>query len=206
MRQFIKSLILSAPLILALPTLANARGLKSTLSAPVTTAVKLEISLSEDLAYRANNLPEKLSDRGGSSAFGSSFSQNGHYGERGLTRLQERLAKSLTKRLVKNGFTISDTAPTVLRVTLEDVRNNRPTFDQLSEDPSLSYQSVGRGGADIDVDVLTSDGSSLGTMSYNWYEDDIRDSSFGGTWTDANRAIDRFAKRAAKELVKVSQS
>ena len=206
MRHILKSLFLSAPLVLAAPMLANATGFESTLSAPVTTPVKLDISLSEDLAYRANNLPKNLSDRGGSSRLASAFGQNGYYGEKDLNRLEERLERKLTSRLEKKGIIVSGTAATVFRVTIVDAANNRPTFEQLSQEPSLSFQSIGIGGAEFAAEILAADGSSLGKINYDWFENDIRDSRFGSTWYDANRAIDRFAKRVAKELTTASQS
>lgn len=206
MRHILKSLILSAPLVLAVPMLANASGFESTLSAPLTTPVKLDIRLSEDLAYRANHLPKKLSDRGGSSGLRTAFSQNGHYGEKELDRLQERLEKKLTASLEKKGIIVSETASTVFQVTITDVENNRPTFKQLSSEPSLSYQSFGTGGAEFEAEVLAADGRTVGTINYDWFESDIRDANFGGTWSDANRAIDRFAKRVAKEFATASQS
>lgn len=203
MRHLIKTSILAASLLIAAPNLANANGFESTITAPVTTDVKIEIRLSEDLAYRANNLPQKLSDRGGGGAgIRSAFAQNGFYGDRDLAKLQTRLEKRLTQQLEKRGLNVSSAAPTLLRVTLTDVKNNRPTFRQLSRTSGLSLQSFGTGGAELEAEVLTAGGSSLGTMSYEWYEYDIRDAQFGGTWTDAHRAMDRFAKRAAKKLVR----
>ena len=200
MRNIFKSLILSAPLVLAAPMLANATGFESTLSAPLTTPVKLDIRLGEDLAYRANNLPKKLSDRGSSSGHGTAFGQNGYYGEKDLNRLQKRLERKLTARLEKKGITVSDTAATIFRVTIIDAENNRPTFEQLSQEPSLSFQSIGTGGAEFEAEVLAADGSSLGRINYDWFENDIRYSAYGYTWHDANRAIDRFARRVAKEF------
>ena len=206
MRYILKSSLLVGSVMLAAPTLANANGFESTIMAPVASDVKIEIRLSDDLAYRANNLPEKLSDRGNSAGRSSAFSQNGFYGERDLIRLQERLEKRLTRQLGKRGLTVSDSAPTVLRVTLADVKNNRPTFRQLSRSTGLSYQSFGTGGAELEAEVLSAGGSSLGTMRYEWYEFDVRDSQFGGTWTDAHRAMDRFAIKAAKKLSRGAQS
>lgn len=206
MRHLFKSLVLSSSLLLVVPSAAHAIGFESTVEAPLTTAVKLEISLSEDLAKRANELPEKLSDRGGGTGRSSGFSQNGFYGERELEQLQARLEERLLKQLDKRGIEVSETAPTVLRVTLVNVKNNRPTFEQLSREPGLSLQSFGIGGAELEAEVLAAGGNSLGTMTYDWYEQDFRDAQFTGTWTDANRAIDRFAKRAAKDLTRESHS
>ena len=206
MRHIIKTIALSTSLLLAVPVSANAVGFETTFSAPVPSSVKVEVRLSEDLAYRANNLPEKLSDRGGSSGRSTAFSDNGHYGDRDLERLTARLEKKLNRQLTKRGVAVSDSAATTLRVTLTDVKNNRPTFRQLGRDVSLSHQSFGTGGAELEAEVLGSSGASLGTMAYDWYETDIREAQFGGIWSDANRAIDRFARRAAKSISNGPQS
>lgn len=199
MRLLIASSILAASFAIAAPAAAK-RGFDSTVTAPLSSAVKLEIVLSEDMLYRANNLPEKLSDRGNARSSRSGFSGNGFYGEKDLNRLTERLESKLEQRLVKKGIQVSDTASTVLRITIEDAKPNRPTFRQLSVEPGLSYQSFGNGGAELQAELIAAGGQSLGTMSYEWYENDIRDAQFGGTWTDAHRAFGRFARHAAKTL------
>lgn len=182
-------------------TPAQARiGFESTVTAPVSEAVKLDIQLSESMAYRANNLPKKLTDRSGSGISRSGFSANGYYGEKDLNRLTQRLEKRLTEQLTKRGLRVDENASTVLRVVLTDAKNNRPTFTQLSKEPSLSFQSFGNGGAEFEAQLIRAGGENLGDISYRWYEDDIRYARTGGTWSDANRSIDRFAKKAAKTL------
>jgi hypothetical protein len=86
-------------------------------------------------------------------------------------------------------------------VTIEDARPNRPTFEQMSRDTGLSLQSFGIGGAEMSGELLSAGGQSLGQMSYAWYENDIRDAQFGGTWSDAYRAFDKFARQAADDLI-----
>lgn len=189
-----------ATLGLSAPSMAGNIGYDSTFSSPLTTPVRLEVRLSDDMAYRANNLPKKLSDRGSSSRIRGGFSNNGFYGERDLNQLSERLEDKLEQRLVKKGITVSDDAAVTLVVTIEDAKPNRPTFKQLSNEPGLSFQSFGIGGAEFTGALLDAQGNNLGTMDYKWYESDIRDAAFGGTWSDANVAIRRFAKKAAKDL------
>jgi len=101
---------------------------------------------------------------------------------------------------VKKGIEVSDNASTVLRITIQDAKPNRPTYKQLSVEPSLSFQSFGIGGAELQGELIAAGGRSLGTMSYEYYENDIRDAKFGGTWGDAHRAFGRFANKAAKTL------
>jgi len=110
------------------------------------------------------------------------------------------LTEKVSSKLEKNGFTVSDEATTTLIVTLDDVKPNRPTFEQLSRQPSLSFQSFAVGGAEIKSELVDSSGNSLGTADYRWFENDIRFANFGGTWQDANRAIGRYASRISKDL------
>lgn len=203
MRSTFKTFVLAGAIALALPSLANARGFKNTVAAPLTTAVKIEVVLSEEMQHRANNLPTKLSDRNATSTRGlnRSFSSNGFYGERDLEILTKSLEKKMTRKFAKKGITVSDDAPVTLRVTLEAAKNNRPTPAQLRKDINLSFQSFGIGGAEMSADLIGADGNSLGTMSYDYYESDIRQNQqFASTWYDANRSFSRFANRAAKTL------
>lgn len=186
--------------LLATPAFAKgSQKFESTLSAAVTSPVKVEVIIGENLAYRANNLPKTMKERG-SARFGASFGNNGHYGEKDLNHLADRLQKKFETRLTKEGVTVDANADTVLRLVLTDAKPNRPTFTQLSNDVSLSYQSYGVGGASFEGQLLTADGTSLGELSYAWYETDIRDAAYANTWSDAHRAIDRFARKTAKSL------
>lgn len=200
MRSILTSSLLALSFAIAAPALAKTRGYDTTVSAPLTSSVKIEVVFSEDMAHRANNLPEKLSDRSGARSLRSGFSGNGYYGDRDLERLTQRLQSNLEKKFGKKGIEVSDTAPTVLRITIEDAKPNRPTFTQLSKEPGLSYQSFGNGGAELQAELIAAGGQSLGTMSYTFYENDIRDARYGGTWSDAHRAFGRFASKAAKTL------
>ena len=204
MRSVIKTSIFSAfaATTFSLPLAAQAGGFgyESTIAAPQINTVKLDVRLSEDLAYRANNLPKKLRDRGNARGLNEGFAGNGFYGDKELNRLTERLSEKVSSKLEKNGFTVSDEATTTLIVTLDDVKPNRPTFEQLSRQPSLSFQSFAVGGAEIKSELVDSSGNSLGTADYRWFENDIRFANFGGTWQDANRAIGRFASRISKDL------
>jgi hypothetical protein len=85
------------------------------------------------------------------------------------------------------------------RIVLElaDAKPNRPTFKQLSDNPGLSYQSFGVGGAQIEGHAVLPSGRVV-PLSYSYYETDIRFSRLGGTWADADGVIDRFAHRLAR--------
>ena len=199
MRTVLASSLLALSFVIAAPAMAKT-GFDTSVTTPLTSAVKIEVVLSEDMAHRANNLPKKLSDRSHARGLRSGFSGNGFYGDRDLERLTERLESKLERKLIKKGIEVSDNASTVLRITIEDAKPNRPTFNQLSKEPSLSYESIGLGGAELEAELIAAGGRSLGTMSYRYYENDIREARYGGTWSDAHRAFGRFASKAAKTL------
>lgn len=199
-RNLIASSFLALSLAAAAPVLAKSRGFETTINAPISSAVKVEVVIGDELAHRAENLPTKLRDRSNSRRLNAGFANNGYYGEKDVARLAERLQSKLEKRLVKKGITVSENAPAVLRVTLTDAKPNRPTFTQLSKEPSLSSRSFALGGAEMEAELIAAGGTSLGTMSYRYFEDDIRFASQAGIWVDAHRAMDRFANRASKTL------
>ncbi len=200
MRKILTSSLLTASLLFSATAFAKSFGYSSTITEPLASAVKIEIGLSEDLAHRANNLPKSIRDRSGSLRLNSGFANNGYIGDRDLDLLKKRLQSKIEKRFSKKGIAISENASTILRVTLADAKPNRPTFEQKSRDVSLSFQSIALGGAEIESELVTRDGRSLGNINYRWYENDIRDASFGSTWSDTYRAFDRYASRAAKVL------
>jgi hypothetical protein len=204
MRKFLT--LLSAAAVLGTPAFAQARGFDADFSQAVAGPFKLEIVVSEDLAHRANNLPKKLSDRGSSSRLNAPFSNNGKYGDRAIEYLLEEMEEEIVEDFAKRGLTLSDSAPTLLRVTIVGAKPNRPTFNQLSKDASLSFQSFGTGGADMMAEFISAGGNVLGTAKYDYY------SSFGdrphiqasGTWTDANRAFSRFSNKLSKTLANMN--
>jgi hypothetical protein len=202
MRKFLT--ILSAAALMATPAMAQARGFDSDFSQKVTGPYKLEVVASEDLAHRANNLPKKLSDRGTSSRLRGSFSNNGKYGEKEIENLLEDMEMEITHDFTKRGLTLSDTAPTILRITINEVKPNRPTFNQLSKDPSLSFRSLSIGGADVSAEIISAGGSVVGTAEYDYFSsfNDINIRS-NGIWTDTNRAFSRFSKKLSKKLAAV---
>lgn len=197
-------ILASTALILApMSAVAKSRGFDTTISAPVQAPVKIEVVLSDDLAYRANNLPKKLSDRRGARLSYAGFAGNGFYGDRALNSLIEEVHEELNEDFAKKGILVSDDADIILRVTLEDVRNNRPTFEQLSRQSSLSFESFGIGGAEMSAELVDESGNQLGTLSYRWFDSGFDRFDFqkaNGVWTDARRAISRFSSKTAKTL------
>lgn len=192
---------ISATALLTTPAIAQAHGFESEFLQAVTGPYKLEIVVSEDLAHRANNLPKKLSDRGSSRRTNAAFSSNGKYGDKAIEYLLEEMQEEIAEDFAKQGLTFSDTAPTLLRVTINEVKPNRPTFNQLKEDVNLSFQSYSIGGADVSAELITAGGTVVGTAEYDYFSN-FNDRPFqaSGTWTDTNRAFSRFSKKLSKKL------
>jgi len=199
MRRLILSSIALVSFAFAAPAFAKGNGFETTITSPLNTPVKIEVVIGDDLAYRADNLPKKLSDRS-SRRFNATFGNNGYLGERDLNRLAERLQRNVEKRLMKKGVAVDNMSPTTLRIVITDAKPNRPTFNQLRKEPNLSFQSFGLGGAEIQAELIQAGGTSYGDMSYRFFESSIEHSQHNSTWSDANRAIDRFARNAAKTL------
>ncbi|NNE57631.1 MAG: DUF3313 family protein [Hellea sp.] len=200
MRRLTTTLIITAGLAFASPALAkSSQKFKSDVAAPIST-VKVEVVIGEDLAWRADNLPENIRDRGHTRGLNDGFGGNGFYGERDLNILAERMERQMAKRLEKEGVAISDNASQTLRITLTDARPTRPTMKQMSKSSGLSMQSFALGGAAFEGEILSPSGETQGQLSYAWYENDIHQAQYGTTWSDAKRAIDRFAKKAAKSI------
>jgi len=115
------------------------------------------------------------------------------YGARDVDRLAEELRSTVTRQ-VAAAPSFEDAR---IDLVLEDVVPNRPTMQQMSDKPGLSYESFGIGGASITGVVTTADGVSR-PISYSWYETDIRWAWPSGTWSDAEQTFDRFAQRLAR--------
>lgn len=118
------------------------------------------------------------------------------YGVRELAFLQAKVEKSVTA-----AFEDSSAAPAMVKVELIDARPNRPTHEQLSDNPSLSFgSSFSTGGAKLAGAAYNAAGEEIGSLEYKWYENDIRQAVGRSTWTDANRAIRRFATKLSKQV------
>lgn len=192
---------LVATALLATPAFAEARGFQSNINEAITGPLKLEVVISEDLAHRANNLPKEMSDRGGSSRLRSAFSNNGKYGDKAIKYLIDEMQEEIVQDFEKRNIVLSDDAPTLLRVTINMAKPNRPTFNQLSQEPNLSFKSFGAGGADLSMEIIAAGGKILGTAEYDYYPSlDQRAFVQGATWADANRAMSKFSRNLSKTL------
>ena len=109
-------------------------------------------------------------------------------GVRDVNELAARLQTTVEKRLANSAA--YDGAR--IELILSDVKPNRPTFKQMSDKPGLSYESFGIGGAKIEGRAVAANGA-VTPIDYRYYESDIRQSQYGGTWSDAEGTFQRFA-------------
>ncbi len=80
-------------------------------------------------------------------------------------------------------------APVRADLVLEDATPNRPTIQQLSDNPGLSENSIALGGAAVSGVVIFADGRTE-PVSYSFRQDSLRDDIGVGQWTDAERTFE----------------
>jgi hypothetical protein len=116
------------------------------------------------------------------------------YGQRELDWLAQDLQRTVERQIARTGGVASNAQ---IELVITDARPNRPTMQQMTNTPGLSFQSFSIGGATIDGVLTTADGSTQ-TVHYRWYENDIRDAQTAWTWSDAHDVFDRVARRNAQ--------
>jgi hypothetical protein len=98
-----------------------------------------------------------------------------------------------------------DSGGGTIEVVIVDADPNRPTWQQLRDEPSLDYhRSFSIGGAELRAVLRDSEGNVLTEVEHRNYNSSI--SEFhgmppGATWSEARRAIHRFANKVADAYV-----
>ena len=110
-------------------------------------------------------------------------------GERDVREQADRLAEVVRRALA--GDNRLDGAR--IDLILTDLKPNRPTFEQMAQQPGLDgHRSISIGGAAIEGSVTTADGEVL-PVRYNWFSTSLADVRGHTTWQDADRAYQRLA-------------
>ncbi|WP_233245385.1 MULTISPECIES: hypothetical protein [unclassified Caulobacter] len=135
--------------------------------APIVAAV--EVTIGPDLAAKADKL-----------------------GAREFDYLTADLKRTVERRLSARGAL--SPAGGQLKLIIDDAQPNRPTPKQLGDKPGLSLESFSLGGAKISGEYVAADGVRS-PVRYSWYENDIRQAAFNLTWSDAETAFARLARR-----------
>jgi hypothetical protein len=113
------------------------------------------------------------------------------YGDAEREVVADLIAKNLNERLGNQAARVD--------VVIENIIPNRPTFKQMGDRPGLSFQSFGIGGADVSGKAFDSAGNLLGEAKMDWYGD-IQFADTAWIWTDADRALNFFARRLADKV------
>lgn len=111
------------------------------------------------------------------------------YGRRDVNQLADQLRARVQRQLERTGA--YPDSHIVLELT--DAVPNRPTFKQMADNPSLSFDSFGIGGAEIEGHIVGPDGH-VAPVSYRYYDSSIRDAVNVPIWHQASWTIQRFAR------------
>jgi len=118
------------------------------------------------------------------------------YGVREGEVLRKEIIKDLDRAMSRVGA-----KPARIEVTIVNAKPNRPTIEQTRARPGLDiFRSVSLGGMDLSGIAYDAEGNILAEQTYDWFQHDLRFAGPAGTWSDAKRASDRFARRLALQL------
>lgn len=124
-------------------------------------------------------------------------------GQREGAYLSTAVERAVSTALTRRGASVGTDAPIVIEATIVDADPNRPTFEQLSDNPGLdAIRSVSIGGAELHAVLRGADGRVLTEVNHRRYNHSI-DDLFGAptTWTAARQAIRQFANKVADAYV-----
>ncbi len=118
------------------------------------------------------------------------------YGVREANVLKSELQRTVNRSLSQAGRT----KVAWVNLTISDARPNKPTFEQMSKNTSISYgDSLGVGGAKIEATLYDSSGAVLGSVKHSWFSNSLQDVTALTTWGDASRAFSGAAHKIRKE-------
>ncbi|MFC5372688.1 hypothetical protein ACFPIF_09005 [Brevundimonas faecalis] len=84
-----------------------------------------------------------------------------------------------------------------VELTITDLKPNRPTLQQMGDKPGLDgMRSLSIGGAAVEGTVTLASGE-VQPVKFDYYTPTLADARGSTTWTDAQRAYDRLARRLA---------
>jgi len=112
--------------------------------------------------------------------------------------LRAAVTDAIARELARRGVS-ADSAS--IEVTIVDADPNRPTMQQLVDQPSLGFQSVSIGGAELRAVVRGANGATT-EVTHRRYNHSLADlGAAAATWTEARRAIRQFAVKVADAYI-----
>ena len=121
--------------------------------------------------------------------------------------LRRSVQRALENALARRGATIAAEAPVSVEATIVRAAPNRPTLQQIAHRPGLDMgRSISTGGAELRGVIRASDGRVLAEVSHRRLDRNLSELPPAvATWTEANRAIRRFAEKVADAYVAQTQ-
>ena len=118
--------------------------------------------------------------------------------------LREDVEQAIAAALARRGVVAGSGGGTI-EVTIVDADPNRPTWQQLSDEPALdSIRSFSIGGAELRGVIRDSEGNVLTQVEHRHYNTSIAELNGmppAYTWYEARRSIRRFAEKVADAYV-----
>lgn len=149
------------------------------------------------LAHTAAAAPVTLAPISFSAEFQSELEDE--YGVREGDYLQQTVRDAVATELQRRGATLESAGALTIEIAIVGAEPNRPTMQQMSNTPGLDgFRSVSIGGAELRAILRDANGAVVSEVSHRRYNHSLAD--IGGatsTWTEANRAIRRFAVKVA---------
>lgn len=129
-------------------------------------------------------------------------SLNDELGPREGEILSNDVTAAVSRALAARGATIGAGGVTI-EISIIDADPNRPTLQQLSDEPSLdAARSVSIGSAELHAVLRGADGGVLAEVNHRSGSHSLADLvGPPTTWTDARRAIRQFANKVADAYV-----
>lgn len=117
--------------------------------------------------------------------------------------LRESIAEAVSRELVERGATLGTGAPLTVEISIVDADPNRPTFQQLRDQPGLdAFRSVSVGGAELRAVLRGADGAVVSEITHRRYNHSLADIGYSAaTWSEARVSIRQFANKVADAYV-----
>jgi hypothetical protein len=120
------------------------------------------------------------------------------FGAREGVVLQQFVSEAVGGALARHGVNDNVT----VEVAIIDADPNRPTMQQLSDNPDLdAIRSISTGGAELHAVLRNADGQIVGEVTHRRYDMTLEDVFAATTWGSARQAIRQFAEKVADTYV-----